>query len=131
MLNKTLEGHVQDISVELIKIPLTCIFTGEQLKIPVRGIFCEHFQCFDLYNYLIFIAKSQHPRWACPFCKSPAYQFKIDCLLFAIIKENITEIATEVLFFSNNTYTIFNKLGLVGATNNKISSLKISTICKR
>ena len=92
LLNRAL-GQQQDILVQLIKIPLTCIFTGEQIKIPVRGIFCEHFQCFDLYNYLIFTAKSQHPRWNCPLCKSPTYIFKIDCLLFAIINEKIIESA--------------------------------------
>jgi hypothetical protein len=69
-----------------MKILLTCALTTEKIEVPVRGIFCKHFQCFDLRNYLILTSQAQNPRWKCPICSLPAYELLVDCIFEAILK---------------------------------------------
>ena len=77
----------EDITCEVVKIPIICTLTIERIKTPVRGIFCSHYQCFDLNNFLVLTSSSTNPRWLCPLCKLPAYQFKYDVIIGAIIEE--------------------------------------------
>ena len=72
----------------MIKIPLLCALTTVRIKIPVRGIFCKHYQCFDLHSYVYIIAQTANPRWVCPLCRLPAYQLRVDCILLAILTEH-------------------------------------------
>jgi hypothetical protein len=64
-------------------------------------MFCSHYQCFDLYNYIIVTSSTANPKWVCPLCKLPAYNFKVDCVLLAILNEYSEEKGTEVMFFKN------------------------------
>lgn len=98
-----------DISCELIKIPLTCTLTIEKINTPVRGFFCTHFQCFDLKNFLDLTISSTNPRWLCPICKQPAYEFKIDSILSSILALTKTEPATEVMFLKNGEFKVLSK----------------------
>jgi hypothetical protein len=75
----------EDLSCEVVKIPLLCTISTERIKIPARGIFCTHPQCFDLYNYMIVTSASANPKWICPICKMPCYEFRVDCILQAIL----------------------------------------------
>jgi hypothetical protein len=75
------------VSCEVIKIPLTCALTTEKLNFPARGIFCKHFQCFDLKNFIMMTSSSSNPRWVCPICKAPCYEFRIDCILTQILNQ--------------------------------------------
>jgi hypothetical protein len=55
----------EDIEMEKkIKINLTCGITCMQLKVPVKGRWCDHYHCFDLENYLN--TNLQCPKWMCP-----------------------------------------------------------------
>jgi hypothetical protein len=93
--------------MEMQRIPLVCPISSEKIKIPVRGLFCRHFQCFDLYNFLIVVSSATNPRWFCPLCKRPAYQMRVDCILSAIIAENNERMQSpkEVTFFRNGDYS--------------------------
>lgn len=51
-----LDQGEDEISLELVRIPLSCPLTSLRIDIPARGIFCTHFQCFDLKNYLTLIS---------------------------------------------------------------------------
>ena len=75
----------EDISCELVKIPLNCPFSSIRIQIPARGIFCTHFQCFDLKSYLTLISESVNPRWNCPICKMVCYEVEIDSILKEIL----------------------------------------------
>lgn len=68
-------------------IPLVCPLSSERVKVPVRGLFCTHFQCFDLQNYLVVVSNTANPRWVCPLCKKPSYSLRVDCIIAAIIAE--------------------------------------------
>ena len=45
----------KDIQIKSIKISLLCPITLQLINIPARGTFCNHFQCFDLENYITAI----------------------------------------------------------------------------
>ena len=82
------KGDDDDLTCELVKIPLTCPLSTVRIDIPARGIFCNHFQCFDLRNYLSLISESTNPRWNCPLCKTLAYELEVDPIIFEILKNN-------------------------------------------
>ena len=94
-------GDGGEVSCEVVKIPMTCTLTTERIKYPVRGSFCTHFQCFDLLNFMRMISSSANPKWSCPLCKMPCFQFRVDALLTALIQEYQKHGATEIMFFKN------------------------------
>lgn len=99
MLDRCLRiGDVEDITCEVLKIPIICTLTIERIKTPVRGVFCSHFQCFDLNNFLVLTSSSVNPRWLCPLCKQPAYNFKYDIIIGSIIEEYAKFQPTEIMF---------------------------------
>lgn len=55
------------------------------MKYPGRTIFCKHFTCFDVYNFILLNAQAKFPKWQCPICKASAYKFQIDCIMNSII----------------------------------------------
>ena len=96
--------------METIKIPLICSLTTEPIRVPARGIFCRHFQCFDLYNFVYLIAQAANPRWLCPLCRLPAYELRIDSVLSAILSEHSeAKNLREVSFFRTEEYSIEEK----------------------
>jgi hypothetical protein len=116
----------------MIKIPLTCILTTERMSVPARGIFCQHFQCFDLHNFVFMVAQAANPRWVCPLCRLPAYHLRVDCILSAILAEHSEEERlSEVLFFRGGEYTIANERELSEDCKRSIHDLSISSMRKR
>lgn len=50
-----------------IMISLQCSFSCTKLRVPVKGQWCSHYDCFDLENYLGMNAITQKLRnWTCP-----------------------------------------------------------------
>lgn len=98
------------ISCQVVKIPLTCALTTEKLNYPARGIFCQHFQCFDLKNFIMMTSSSSNPRWVCPICKASCYEFRIDCILTEILGEytGCNKVETLVLY-KNGLYEVLDK----------------------
>ncbi|KAL1838845.1 hypothetical protein VTJ49DRAFT_2168 [Mycothermus thermophilus] len=59
-------------------LSLKCPLTYMRLKLPCRGISCNHIQCFDATSYLQL--QEQGPQWLCPICSksAPFDQLAID-----------------------------------------------------
>eukprot|EP00931_Biecheleriopsis_adriatica_P068415 TRINITY_DN42372_c0_g1_i1.p1 TRINITY_DN42372_c0_g1~~TRINITY_DN42372_c0_g1_i1.p1 ORF type:complete len:371 (-),score=64.36 TRINITY_DN42372_c0_g1_i1:9-1121(-) len=52
--------------------PLCCPLTRERLRLPVRGLQCQHMQCFDLEAFLVTaVGMPFQRRWRCPVCDEP------------------------------------------------------------
>lgn len=49
-----------------LKIEFKCNFTQTKIKVPVRGQWCEHDQCFDLETYVWMNQKPDRRKWICP-----------------------------------------------------------------
>jgi E3 SUMO-protein ligase PIAS1 len=97
-------GIDEDVVVDVVKVPLMCPLGSRKMELPARGVFCSHYTCFDLYNYLRTTAQNYTNRWICPECKRPCYQFKIDSILLAILEGYGQHDLSEVLFFRNGGY---------------------------
>ncbi|CAD8158892.1 unnamed protein product [Paramecium octaurelia] len=67
-----------EIKVEKSKVSLICQFSFELIRIPVRGEFCQHKQCFSLNSYLELMFAMEHKKWVCPICKKVCFNFIID-----------------------------------------------------
>eukprot|EP00494_Astrolonche_serrata_P033436 UN33705 len=63
------QGNDEDIILSECRIKLRCPLTIARIKVPVRGIHCDHPQCFDLRGYLNFCRTSGV--WQCPVCSKP------------------------------------------------------------
>lgn len=70
---------------------------------PVRGVYCDHFDCFCLDSWAIFQQKSTILRWRCPICKKKCYKVVIDNLWIQILNiAKTVEDAIEVEFNEMN-----------------------------
>ena len=92
----------------MVKVPLVCSITKEKMNIPARGIFCTHYSCFDVNNFLEIVCSSSNPRWVCPVCKKPCYEFKIDIILFTILElyQERKELE-QVIFLKRGEFKVF------------------------
>ncbi len=99
--------------------------TTEILKYPARGLFCTHYQCFDLSYFISFISHTANPKWICPLCKIPCYIFRIDSILLAILEEFSEEKGTEVMFFKSGEFTVHSGDKLVQGKISNINDLPI------
>lgn len=65
-LNEEADDDLQ-VDTTKIKISLLCSFTCLRLEVPVKGQWCQHFDCFNLQTYLGMNAVTQRTRnWVCP-----------------------------------------------------------------
>ena len=66
------------------------------MKEPCKGRYCEHLECFELENYLIFnenATPGETLKWKCPICKEITLWNELDIDLFA--KEMMKEVAKQ------------------------------------
>lgn len=56
------------VQTDSLKIDLRCQITQMRVTNPVRGQWCDHFQCFDLETYISSNAKFSSRKWICPVC---------------------------------------------------------------
>ena len=68
---------------------------------PVRGQWCDHFQCFDLETYISSNSKFTNRKWICPVCPGdkPIIVFKDEFMMRLIeiaSKENYDEFKVEI-----------------------------------
>ena len=47
---------------------LSCPISMSPMDVPVRGRMCRHFQCFDLFNFILSNSFPSGRRWKCPCC---------------------------------------------------------------
>lgn len=63
------EGEVPSDSSHLT-FKLVCPISMTVMVEPVRGKRCQHFQCFDLFNFIETNSFPSGRRWKCPCCDS-------------------------------------------------------------
>lgn len=82
------------VQTDSLKIDLRCQITQMRVTNPVRGQWCEHFQCFDLETYVMSNAKINNRKWICPVCPAdkPVQLFRDEFML------RLLEIAAKVNF---------------------------------
>ncbi|OTB06915.1 hypothetical protein M426DRAFT_20659 [Hypoxylon sp. CI-4A] len=51
-------------------LSLLCPLSYTRLKVPCRGLSCNHIQCFDGSSFMQL--QEQGPTWSCPICYKPA-----------------------------------------------------------
>jgi len=88
---KTLTSDA-DCAESWLSISLICPLGNWRMKLPVRGINCEHVSCFDASAYLMF--QRSIGDWKCPICQNSCRinELKIDQLLLAVINKFSEEI---------------------------------------
>ncbi|KAK4153737.1 PINIT domain-containing protein [Chaetomidium leptoderma] len=59
-----------DVVATSQNLSLKCPLSYMRLKLPCRGVSCNHIQCFDATSYLQL--QEQGPQWLCPICNKPA-----------------------------------------------------------
>ena len=65
-LTKSREDNITQFPPMQVFSPLMC----KTMEYPGRSIYCQHFDCFDLKDYMK-IAQMMH-RWECPICRCSA-----------------------------------------------------------
>ncbi|KAK4115157.1 hypothetical protein N656DRAFT_766425 [Canariomyces notabilis] len=66
----TKKANDPDVVATSQNLSLKCPITYMRLKVPCRGLGCNHIQCFDATSYLQL--QEQGPQWICPICNKPA-----------------------------------------------------------
>ncbi|KAL0725049.1 hypothetical protein Bca4012_039648 [Brassica carinata] len=57
------------------RVSLRCPISRSRIKLPVKGQFCKHLQCFDFWNYVNI--NMRNPSWRCPHCNQPVSYLEI------------------------------------------------------
>lgn len=52
-------------------------------------------------------SQSANPRWLCPLCRLPAYAFRLDCILLAVLEQYAQHALTEVMFFKTGDFSVY------------------------
>ncbi len=79
------------------KLSLMCPVTKTKIKIPAKGLNCEHLECFDLRPFLeLFYLNSAAP--SCPICKKPLPQkiLRIDSFVEGLLSSSKAAKLAEV-----------------------------------
>ncbi|CAD8108903.1 unnamed protein product [Paramecium sonneborni] len=97
-------NYISSTGIKQIKqtISLLCCLCSTLMVTPVRGIYCNHIQCFSLENYLLMLELSNPRKWRCPICKAKLFKLQIDALQYTILQTirqyNLSEKYTEISF---------------------------------
>ncbi|KAI0840615.1 zf-MIZ-domain-containing protein [Hypoxylon sp. FL0890] len=59
-----------DVIATSQNLSLLCPLSYTRLKVPCRGMSCNHIQCFDANSFMQL--QEQGPTWNCPICYKPA-----------------------------------------------------------
>ncbi|CAK74569.1 unnamed protein product (macronuclear) [Paramecium tetraurelia] len=97
-------NYISSTGIKQIKqtISLLCCLCSTLMVTPVRGIYCNHIQCFSLENYLLMLEMSNPRKWRCPICKAKLFKLQIDALQYTILQTirqyNLQEKYSEISF---------------------------------
>lgn len=61
-------GTDDDIEELSIVVNIKCPLAGSRIQTPVRSIYCDHFECFDLTSFILL--QQQATTWRCPVCNT-------------------------------------------------------------
>lgn len=68
------------------KVCLTCPYTRERIKVPVRGKHCIHFSCVCLETLIATHLTLRY--WSCPICEERINEPVVDIWIFSMLKDN-------------------------------------------
>jgi len=91
--------------LETYNLTLLCPINKSKMKLPVKSIKCNHFQCFDLQAFLS--SNKIEPTWLCPICTKPCIlaDLKIDSFLSFIIDSiNLPKTCEEIELDANGKW---------------------------
>jgi len=101
-----------DSSPSSFLFKLTCPISSTLMKTPVRAPQCNHFQCFDLQNFVSMNANVSGTRWECPVCTDELISV-YDLQHCALTEKMLTQYRNEassfrdrVEFFSDGTWKL-------------------------
>lgn len=107
LINIVTSNDNEDIEVaDSLELSLMDNTSLLRIKIPGRGITCDHVQCFDIYTYLELNLKSG--KWKCPICykKCELQSIRIDSYIYDILKSCNEE---KVIIDKNYKYNIIKE----------------------
>eukprot|EP00931_Biecheleriopsis_adriatica_P063204 TRINITY_DN38231_c0_g1_i1.p1 TRINITY_DN38231_c0_g1~~TRINITY_DN38231_c0_g1_i1.p1 ORF type:complete len:632 (+),score=152.82 TRINITY_DN38231_c0_g1_i1:76-1896(+) len=94
--------------VEPPVMKLVCCTSLMRIERAVRGVECDHLQCFDLSSY-IHTMRNIPPKhaWCCPVCDKPApvHQLRLDAFAQSVL-DNTADNVTEVLVADNGKFEV-------------------------
>ena len=77
------EDVYADTFCQVLRCPLTRVLPD----VPVRGVRCNHVQCFDLPAFVVLQEAGKSHRWRCPICLAPAISVVVDKYIEKIVIE--------------------------------------------
>ena len=86
-VTKKLNLGDSEIGTQCVKLSVKCPFTMTLMETPVRGVNCDHIQCFNLDPFIRLQRSSRVNRWKCPICKGFAFNLVVDEFFETIIEE--------------------------------------------
>jgi hypothetical protein len=107
--------HHDDSAPSSFLFKLTCSISSTLIKTPVRARQCNHFQCFDLLNFLqsnVFVSGT---RWECPVCNDElisVYDLQHCALTQKMLrqyKHDATTFRDRVEFFSDGQWQLMSE----------------------
>ena len=92
-------------------LDLRCPVGLSRIRIPVRGVKCNHIRCFDLASYVSVNRSTSNLnlRWLCPICNTyvPPKDLLIDSYVLSILKITAPQVS-EVLVSEKDASWILN-----------------------
>ncbi|KAL9230989.1 hypothetical protein vseg_006267 [Gypsophila vaccaria] len=93
-----LSGPDAEISEGPSRISLNCPISYSRIKIPAKGHMCNHYQCFDLSNFVEI--NSKRPSWRCPHCNQSVgfTDLRVDRKMVTVLQEvgeNVSEVTIQ------------------------------------
>jgi hypothetical protein len=70
----------------MLSISLNDPYNLEKIKLPARGKYCTHAQCFSLDTFVLMMNSTQYPNWRCPTCKKRCFNLYVDTYMLEIIQ---------------------------------------------
>jgi len=104
VVEKIMKNHLQKEEINNEMISIFCPLSGDIMKYPGKGIKCNHFQCFDLKEYIK--RSNKYRKWICPICNRST---ELSDLVFSeTTYVYISSIGKSALFNSINQQNVSN-----------------------
>lgn len=95
-----------EVEARVCKTSLRCPLTRLLPDRPVRGVNCQHLQCFDLRPFVILQEKAKSNRWTCPICGVKVLSVVLDLYLEEVVKKAREQASDTVEFTEDGKYVL-------------------------
>lgn len=105
LITNSMKGD-DDIAINSLCITLLDPLTRRRLKIPARGTYCTHLQCFDAIQFLEMNERKH--KWTCPLCniKVKFADIEIDSFYLDILNSpNLSEKCSQVILSQDGSWS--------------------------